>query len=115
MFDSWTQTLLNLIGFPVLQKVQEERKSKEDLELQAFLAEKGRVLFEQLSGNKGIEKYDAKWVIEQITNRKKIEGVFFRNNFAFVDDDFPNKFNCFTGNYENTDYVDGKRNKIRCN
>jgi len=67
----------------VLQKVQEERPSKEELELQAIYAEKGRVLLEQLSGkkqtagfSKGIEKFDAKWVIEQITNRKKLEGVF---------------------------------------
>ena len=48
-----------------------------------------------------------KEIEERINNRIRYEGVVLINDFAFIDDDFPNPINPFTGLQSEINYLEG--------
>ena len=91
----------------VLRKILEKRETEENLRLTAELANKK---FRQLgeSFESAIIDID-KHIKSNIESRIKEEGVFFINDFAFVDDDYPNPYIWFTGKHDNIEYAKGKK------
>lgn len=50
-----------------------------------------------------------KAIEEELSNRIKKESVIFKNDYAFVDDDFPNPIRPFSGEFEGNNYINGKK------
>ena len=48
-------------------------------------------------------------VKKELDLRSQIEGVILKNDYTFIDDDFPNPIRPFTGEYDGSNYINGKK------